>query len=326
MKILLTGAFGNLGAFTLEILLAQGGHDILCFDIQTPQNVKTMKRLASKGRFETYWGNISDPDIIPDLVEGKDCILHLAGIIPPPSEKFPDLVQKVNVEGTQNLVNAAVKLENKPKFIFTSSVTVHGNMYSTPPPRHADEPIKGTDNYTHSKIAGEKFIRESGVPYTILRVAAAMPLDMMERDIKTSMTQLFEIPYDQRIEAIHPRDVATGIVNSITADTVGKILYLGGGKDCQMLYCEFIERLLGSLGMGMPPKSAFRQPKDNSEYWYTDYMDTEESQKLLKFQNNSFDDFLKEMNKDFGWKGFFTKLFNPIIGRFILRYSAYYKQ
>ena len=36
------------------------------------------------------------------------------------------------------------------------------------------------------------------------------------------------------MEFVHPVDVATAVANSVTAEVNGKILYLGGGKDCQM--------------------------------------------------------------------------------------------
>ena len=60
MKVLLTGAFGNLGSDTLEALLAKGEHDVRCFDLKNPRNEKIMKRLSGKGSFEIVWGDITD--------------------------------------------------------------------------------------------------------------------------------------------------------------------------------------------------------------------------------------------------------------------------
>ena len=124
MKVLLTGAFGNIGESTIMALLERN-HEIVCFDLKTKRNEKIRKRLLNQGKFETIWGDISDQNTLIEIVKGKECIIHLAAIIPPPSEKLPELTHKVNVEGTQNIINAALKMEKSPKFIFTSSITTH---------------------------------------------------------------------------------------------------------------------------------------------------------------------------------------------------------
>ena len=327
MKVLLTGAFGNLGATTLENLLRRKKHEILCFDMQNLRNEKEMERLSEIGKFETCWGNITDPDIVAQAAEGKECILHLAAIIPPLTEQSPDLAHRVNVGGTHNVIEAAKQQEKAPKMVFTSSITVHGNRHADPPPRRADEPLQPTDNYTHSKVASEKELRESGIDWTILRVGAAAPVSVLGNDSFGigSLEYSFGIPMDQRIEVIHPADVATAIANSVEADTVGKILLLGGGKSCQMTNRHFQTRLLEALGIGMVCEKAFRVPKDESDYWYTDFMDTEESQKLLKFQNHTFDHYVEDLKRAFGWRRIFTKMLSPVIRYWIVKQSPYNK-
>ena len=55
MKVLLTGAFGNIGRNTLEELLKQG-HKVRCFDIDTPTNRKAAQKYDACVR----WGNIKN--------------------------------------------------------------------------------------------------------------------------------------------------------------------------------------------------------------------------------------------------------------------------
>ena len=57
MKVLLTGAFGNIGESTLLALLEKN-YDIRCFDLQTERNEKVAKRLGKKGNFEIIWGDV----------------------------------------------------------------------------------------------------------------------------------------------------------------------------------------------------------------------------------------------------------------------------
>ena len=99
MKILLTGAFGNLGASTLENLLGRKKHEITCFDMQNPRNEKEMERLAANGEFRTCWGDITNPEIVAQAMEGQECILHLAAVIPPLSEQAPELAHRVQGPG-----------------------------------------------------------------------------------------------------------------------------------------------------------------------------------------------------------------------------------
>ena len=102
--------------------------------------------------FKTYWGDITDLEDVKRVVEDQDCIIHLAGIIPPLSERNPALAYNVNVRGTMNLIKAAKKQKKLPKFIFASSITVYGPKMNCEPPRCVDEPLNPTDNYTRHKV------------------------------------------------------------------------------------------------------------------------------------------------------------------------------
>ena len=82
MAVLLTGAFGNVGQRTLELLL-QKGYFVRCFDLKNPRNSAIETRLKQLGKFETVWGDIRDKKTIDEIVKGIDYIIHLAAIIPP---------------------------------------------------------------------------------------------------------------------------------------------------------------------------------------------------------------------------------------------------
>ena len=320
MKVLLTGAFGNIGESTIMALLERN-HEIVCFDLKTKRNEKIRKRLLKQGKFETIWGDISDQNTLIEIVKGKECIIHLAAIIPPPSEKLPELTHKVNVEGTQNIINAALKMEKSPKFIFTSSITTHGPRMHEPPPRKADEKLNPTDNYTHSKVDAEALVKKSGLLWTILRLAASPPIEVsLEID-----AYVFDIPLDQRIEYVHTKDVGIAIANCVTAETENKVLLIGGGKKCQMLNREFMTKILEATGIGMLPDSAFKVPKNDMDWYYTDWMDTSEAQELLQFQTLTFEDYLKEYKKKLGIMGKLAKLFKSYAQKILLKNSPYYK-
>lgn len=55
MKVLLSGAFGNVGISTLEALVQQG-QEICCFDLYTKTNEKLARIYA--GKIKVVWGDI----------------------------------------------------------------------------------------------------------------------------------------------------------------------------------------------------------------------------------------------------------------------------
>ena len=319
--MLITGAFGNIGESTMMALLDRK-HEIVCFDLKNKRTKKVRKRLLKQGKFETIWGDILNKNALIEIVKGTECIIHLAAIIPPASEKTPDHTREVNLGGTQNIVDAALKMEKSPKFIFTSSITTHGPRMNIPPPRKADEELNPTDNYTQSKVNAETLIKKSGLPWTILRLAAATPLEV-SLDIDD---YVFNIPMDQRFEFVHTRDVGVAIANCLTADTDNKVLLIGGGKKCQMLNRDFMTGILNATGMGMLPESAFKVPKNDMDWYYTDWMDTSEAQELLQFKNLTFEDYLKEYKKKLGIIGKLAKLFGSYAQKIMLKNSPYYKK
>lgn len=314
MKILLTGAFGNIGRYVLDELLGRG-YDVRCFEIKTDRNKAWAQKY--KGRAEVIWGDLRKIDDVLRAVKGCDVIIHLAYIIPPLSEKRPSWAYEINVGGTSNIIRAAHRQQKLPKIIFTSSIAVYGNTQHMPPPRRVADPVNPLDNYGRQKLACEKLVKESGLEWAILRLAAAPSIDLERID-----PIMFEISLEDRIEFIHPRDIAKAVVNAVDAEEVwGKTLLIGGGEQCRMLQRIFMEKCLKMLGIEMLPDSAFAR-----HHYHTDWMDTGESQRILKYQRHSFDDFLKEQARIFGWRVWLMRLFRPIIRRILLSKSPYYKQ
>ncbi len=318
-QILLTGAFGNIGESTLLSLLEKK-YDVRCFDIENKTTRKKSVQLSKIGQFETIWGDTTDKESIRPAIQGVDCILHLAAIIPPASEINPEITEKVNFGGTRNVIELASELDPKPKFVFASSVSISGpRSDKMSPPVTASTPRKPTDKYTHTKVACEELILKSDIPWTILRFAAVPPL-ALGGDLDP---MLFEMPTEQRIEFAHTRDVGQAVANSVEADTVKKILLIGGGKKCQMLQYDFLNNLFQMMGIGKIPREAFKVPEKDDDWYYTDWMDTEESQSLLNYQTRTFEDYLDELKKSIGFQRYIMKLISPLIRRKLLKQSPY---
>jgi nucleoside-diphosphate-sugar epimerase len=321
MRVLLTGAFGNVGESTL-LSLFEKNHKILCFDLETSINRKRQRELSKIGDFETYWGDITQSNDVEQVIEGIECIIHLAAIIPPTSDENPELARNVNVGGTMNLLNAAKASIVPPKFIYASSIATYGHCKGDKPPKTTTDPQVTTDPYTEHKIECEELVKNSGLPWTIVRFGVVTPL-RIGLNVPSIM---FDVPLEQRIEFVHTRDIGLACANAVTADTIGKIFLLGGGDHCRMTYREMVSRMLVAMGVGMLPDSAFINPTCDEDWFHTDFMDTEESQRFLQFQTRTFEQFLDEFKQVMGIKRHLAWLFRPLVRRYLLSKSPYYKK
>ncbi len=321
MKVLITGAFGNIGLSTIEALVEQGDH-VRCFDLKTKRNLRTFKKLKKKygSLVDAYFGDITRVDEVREALLGTDAVIHLAYIIPKlsrtglESERVPDIAYKVNVGGTRNLIEAMKTAGTPRKIIFTSSIHVYGVTQNLTPPRRVDEPLNPVEHYSRHKVECEELIKASGLQWSIYRLAASMPIDL-----KINET-LFEIPLDNRMEYVHTKDVGIALARGVHLTEIwNKILLIGGGPKCRYKYGEIVEKVLEGIGIGMFPKEAF-----SKQYFPTDWMDTEESERILRYQTRTIDDYVTDLKKALGFKIFFIKMFRPTIRYFLLKKSRYF--
>jgi nucleoside-diphosphate-sugar epimerase len=312
MHILLTGATGNLGKNALLELLRQG-HQVRCFVRRT----KALEGIArrSAGGIEFVQGDIRQPADVAKAVQDVDVIIHLAYMIPPGSEDHPGLARSINVDGTRYVLEAASSQTRPPRILFASSLDVFGHTQDQPPPRKVTDPVQATDHYTAHKIACEEMVRTSGLQWTIFRFADVPPLGL-----RAPHPIMFRIPLSTRFEVIHPYDAGLAIANGICSNEVwGKTLLIGGGPGCQMLYRDYLGRMLEMMGVGMLPERAF-----GGEPYSTDWLDTEESQRLLHYQRYTFDDIMQQLTRIVGYKRKLTALVRPVARWWILRMSPFY--
>ncbi len=159
-RILVTGGAGFIGSHLSEALLHQG-HNVVCLDNFNDYYDPQIKRLnieplKKNSRYQVVEGNIVNLEFLEDVFKDNkiDILVHLAaraGVRP--SLVDPLLYQKVNVTGTNNLLEIAKKFDIK-KFIFASSSSVYGQNKKVPfsESDFVDHPISP---YAATKKAGE---------------------------------------------------------------------------------------------------------------------------------------------------------------------------
>ena len=133
---------------------------------------------------------------------------------------------------------------------------------------------------------------------------------------------MFEFSADARFEFVHPADAGTAFARAVACEeAVGKILYVGGGEKCQMTHREFSNELMRAIGIGAIPAEAF--VRGRGPRFLGDWVDTEESQRLLQYQRRGLGELKADMRKDLGVVAPLVRLLRPVATWFLLRGSPY---
>lgn len=314
MNVLLTGAFGNIGSSTLSVLL-QRGHWVRCFDVPTKAN-RTAAR-AVLGQAQVYWGDLRELADIREAMRGVTAVVHLGFVIPNlsatgmSSESDPEWARTINVGGTKHILQAIQEQPVPPRLLFSSSLHIYGRTQHKQPPRMISDPPDPIEHYAKHKVECEELITHSGVDWCIFRLGASLPVRLvLDRG-------MFEVPLENRIEFVHNQDVAVAIANALeTEGAWGKIWHIGGGETCQLYQRELVEAVLEEVGVGMLPAEAF-----TDQPYPTDWLDTKESQRLLRFQQRSLKDYLEDLRKRLGFRRVLIRMLRPLIRSYLLRWA-----
>jgi UDP-glucuronate 4-epimerase len=161
MNFLVTGGAGFIGSHVCERLL-RDGHSVWAFDdlndFYDPQlkraNIRDLQTLALP--FEFFHGDLTDAPAVTEIFSSVkfDQVIHLAaraGVRP--SILQPALYQRVNVEGTVNVLEAARKTGVK-KITIASSSSVYG-VNAKVPFAESDPIFSAVSPYAASKLACE---------------------------------------------------------------------------------------------------------------------------------------------------------------------------
>lgn len=314
MKVLVTGGLGNVGRSCLTELLQQK-HEVRCFDLNTPANLKQAKRFT--GNVDLVWGDLRQPGDVASAVQGQDVVVHVAFILPPASDERPELAESVNVGGTRNLLEAMKRMLPPPRIIFISSFSVYGACQHKLPPRTVSDPVQPMDNYNRHKVECESMVRESGLHWCIFRLGVVPP-----KSLGGFTPKMFDTPPGQRTEFVHPDDVGLAVANAVTSDHVwGKVLHIGGGHSSQLYFRDFVGGMMGAMGIGRLPDRAFA----TTACAFSDWIDTVESQTLLQYQRYSFEDFTRAIAASLGPMRYALRLLSPLVRWWMLSQSPYYR-
>lgn len=167
---------------------------------------------------------------------GQDAVIHPGAIIPPLSEKLPDLARDVNVGGTRNLIRALQEAGGQGKLVLASSMEIMQLPEDRDTPAGVDDPVEASSVYPEHKIACEALVRESGLDWVICRLATVVNTELSAGggSVMEMLDKVFDMSLDSPIENIWNVDAATALLSATRelsegAGCTGKTFFAGGG-------------------------------------------------------------------------------------------------
>ena len=92
---------------------------------------------------------------------------------------------------------------------------------------------------------------------------------------------------------MHPEDVGAAVAGVLDHPNArDRVLNIGGGPTCQVRMRDVLATFLEAVGV--PPLS---DAAYGTDAYYTDWLDTEESERLLRYQRHTFEDFRQECRR-----------------------------
>jgi UDP-glucose 4-epimerase len=302
-KILITGAAGFIGSHLTDELLKN--FTVIGLDNLSNGKLENLTLASKNENFFFHQGDILDKKVCDQVTQDIDIVFHLACLGIRHSLHSPFENQRVNAEGTLNLLQSSVKNSVK-KFFYISTSEVYGDIKKFPI-EETDAPLPKTI-YGSSKLAGENytysFYKSFGLNATILRIFNNYgPRSHYEGDAgeiipRTIVQALYhqspvifgsgEITRD----FFYVKDTARALASLVDlAPMEGEIFNIGTGVEITMK--RLVETILKETGKSDVVKINYLEPRpaDVSRLW----VNADKFKKLTNFKADySFEEGLKE--------------------------------
>ncbi len=277
MKILITGGAGFIGCHTAKALIERGDEVVLVDnfnDYYDPQlKEDRVKNVLADQKFQLYRTDIRDREKMAEIFakEKIDKVIHLAAMAGVRNSlKNPQLYYEVNVLGTQNLLDLAVKHKIQ-NFVYASSSSVYGNNTKLPfsESDSVDTPISP---YAASKKATELqahvYSHIYKLPTTGLRFFTVygpwgrpdMALFLFTDAISKNKTIEVYNHGNMSRNFTYVDDIVSGILTVLDANLPYDVVNIGGDREEKLL--RFIEVIEENLGKEAQKKMMPIQPGD----------------------------------------------------------------
>lgn len=254
MKVLVTGADGVLGSNLVRELLERK-HDVsvLLFEGTTSTTLDGLD-------IERFYGNILNPEDLDKSFKGQEAVVHCAAStsVFPPRDAF---VNKVNIEGTQNVIDAVLK-NNIGRLVYVGTANSFGSGDTPETLGNENNPyeafVYGLD-YMDSKQKAQEVVLDA-VKNKGLQAIVVNPTFMIgPYDSKPSSGAMILGVYQGRVPGytvggknyVAVKDAAVAVANALTMGRIGECYILGNEN---LTYQNAFEKIAITIGAKAPTR------------------------------------------------------------------------
>jgi len=224
MKVIVTGATGFIGKNLVKALLDEGisVKAILMHSDSTkmPANVEVLR------------AELDNKDELLKAVKDADALVHLAAMLGKPGVTREQL-EKVNVEGTRNVLEAADKNGIK-KFVYLSGTMVMGSSSEAMDENTVCNPI---GDYAETKFAAENIAREFKGKTNCIVLRSTMVYGPGETANRLKIFKMIKKGHyfifgrgNNKLGLVHVKDLCTAITLAIKKDNAAGTYIISGGN------------------------------------------------------------------------------------------------
>jgi UDP-glucose 4-epimerase len=292
-RVLITGGAGLIGSHIADRLVAEGVDEIVVLDNLSRGRLDNLTAAMTSGLVTFRFGDVRDPRQVAAVMRGIDVVFHEAAIRITRCAEAPRECLEVLVDGTFNVVEAAVAAKVS-KLIFASSASVYGQaeLFPTPESHH---PYANETLYGGAKLAGEQILRAfhqmSGLDYVALRYFNVYGPRMDTHGVYTEVMIRWidavesgrrpQIYGDgtQSMDFVYVDDVAAANVLAAKLPVSNEIINVASGQETTLR--ELLDTLLRSLDADVEPEI---KPERKVNAVRRRLAATEKAESLLRFR------------------------------------------
>lgn len=301
--IFLTGASGNMGREAVKRIAAQNETLRLRVLIRPEEKSHPVVRdIIQKGLAEIVWGDLNDAAAIREGVKDADVVLHVGALVSPLADRLPpEVVTKVNVGGTRNIVDAihTVADPQRTRLVYIGTVAETGSRNAPVHWGRTGDPIKISvhDHYAVTKTQAEAIVAQSGITHWVsLRQSGMAHYDMW----KIFDPIMFHNPINGVFEWSTANDsgrlMAAMCGDHLPAELWRGFYNIGGGATSRVVNHEFMAQSMPNYKKALKPH--WFATRNFHGQWYAD---SDRLEALVPFREQSIHDYFQEAPRHTPW-------------------------
>lgn len=306
--IFITGATGVMGKASLDAILKRGDCRVRLLVRPGKKNDRLMSPYRNRKDVDIIWGDLLDPEKVDEALGDADIVLHMGGMVSPAADRFPDKTLKVNVGGTQNVVNAIKSRKNSDdiKLVYIGSVAQTSLRQEPYHWGRTGDPVLCAefDYYGLSKIKAERLVAESGLKYWVsLRQSGILHPGLF---LRGSDPITFHVPLRGVLEWTTLEDSArlmAALCDEGVPDSFWCNFYnIGSGEEYRLSNYEFEQKILGAIGSPKPEKIFETNWFATRNFHGCWFIDSDRLEEIVPFRAHvPIDTYFKNMKRRAPW-------------------------